>query len=86
MGQVSRGRGLPLTRPVPGRQVVQILEAEGQPDSIEAQKLEPVDHSSKVLGQRVLTPQAIKHGGAVIEPKPVDALQQLTDEWQSLIW
>ena len=34
--QVSRGRRQPLTTPMPGRQVVQILEAEGQPDSVEA--------------------------------------------------
>lgn len=36
LGQLSHGRGLPFTTPVLGRQVVQILEAEGQSDSIEA--------------------------------------------------
>lgn len=36
LGKLGRDRGLPHTTPVFGRQVVQILEAEWQPDSIEA--------------------------------------------------
>ena len=65
-----------MTTPVPDRQVVQILKAEGQPDGVEAQKLQAVDHSCKVFGHGMLPPQTIQHCGAIVEPKPVDALHR----------
>ena len=60
---------------------------EGQPDGIEAHSLLAVDNGREVAdlaevpGVGIVGVQAIHHGGANFEAKPVEALQKTKGSW-----
>ena len=62
---------------VQGAHRVQVCEAEGYPDGVEAQQLNSAGHRLKILGEPsdrgdrvVLNPEAVHHGAAMFEAKP----------------